>query len=210
MMQTDRGDGVASIERRHRDLSSDGVEDLTTASGRNRLKSDIEDSTWRQTLIILAAFRPSLGPQNPIVKDLDPCFNQDLLQKAPRHGINLWLQVQIFDDHVNPVTRRTIDQLVGGKLHDRNAEESWALLEDLAFYDNKRWNDPRDFTKPVKAISLPQYVPSTSDRRLIELEIKSAMLPTTLNIAWKISSKLLSEYAPDIYEAEDKWHTFNT
>ncbi|GJT19254.1 MAK10-like protein [Tanacetum coccineum] len=32
------------------------------------------------------------------------------------------------------------------------------------------WNDPRDFAKPVKAITLPQDVPSTSDRRLIELE----------------------------------------
>ncbi|GKC44481.1 hypothetical protein Tco_1062203, partial [Tanacetum coccineum] len=32
------------------------------------------------------------------------------------------------------------------------------------------WNDLRDFTKPVKAIALPQDVPSTSDRRLIELE----------------------------------------
>ncbi|GJU69652.1 hypothetical protein Tco_1255911 [Tanacetum coccineum] len=52
----------------------------------------------------------------------------------------------------------------------RRAKESWALLEDLALYDNKCWNDPRDFPKPVKAISLPQYVPSTSDRRLIELE----------------------------------------
>ncbi|GJZ77713.1 hypothetical protein Tco_0642385 [Tanacetum coccineum] len=31
-------------------------------------------------------------------------------------------------------------------------------------------NDPRDFAKPVKAISLPQDVLSTSDRRLIELE----------------------------------------
>ncbi|GKD60524.1 hypothetical protein Tco_1298033 [Tanacetum coccineum] len=46
MMQTDCGDGVASIKRLHRDLSSDGVEDLTTVSGRNRLKSDLEDSTW--------------------------------------------------------------------------------------------------------------------------------------------------------------------
>ncbi|GJT01570.1 hypothetical protein Tco_0822739 [Tanacetum coccineum] len=45
-----------------------------------------------------------------------------------------------------------------------------ALLEDLALYDNESWNDPRDFAKPVKAISLPQDVPSTSDRRLIELE----------------------------------------
>ncbi|GKC99606.1 MAK10-like protein, partial [Tanacetum coccineum] len=33
-----------------------------------------------------------------------------------------------------------------------------------------RWNDPRDFAKPVKAIALPQDVPSTFDRRLIELK----------------------------------------
>ncbi|GKA26304.1 MAK10-like protein [Tanacetum coccineum] len=88
----------------------------------------------------------------------------------PHHGIDIWLQVQIFYDHVNPTTRRTIDQSAGGKLRDRNIEESWALLEDLALYDNESWNDPRDFAKPVKAISLPQDVPSTSDRRLIELE----------------------------------------
>ncbi|GJR15198.1 MAK10-like protein [Tanacetum coccineum] len=52
----------------------------------------------------------------------------------------------------------------------KNAKESYALLEDLAFYNNKSWNGPRDFAKPVKAISLPQDVPSTSDRRLIELK----------------------------------------
>ncbi|GKD08700.1 MAK10-like protein, partial [Tanacetum coccineum] len=95
---------------------------------------------------------------------------KDLLQKVPHHGIDLWLQVQIFYDHVNPVTRRTIDQSASGKLCDLNAEESWALLEDLTLYDNESWNDPRDFAKPVKAISMPQDVSSTSDRRLIELE----------------------------------------
>ncbi|GJY17433.1 zinc finger, CCHC-type containing protein [Tanacetum coccineum] len=46
---------------------------------------------------------------------------KDLLQKVPHHGIDLWLQVQIFYDHVNPVTRRTIDQSAGGKLRDLNA-----------------------------------------------------------------------------------------
>ncbi|GJW54292.1 MAK10-like protein [Tanacetum coccineum] len=61
-------------------------------------------------------------------------------------------------------------QATGGKLRDKNDEESWALLEDLALYDNESWNDPRAFAKPVKAISMPQDVPSTSDRRLIELE----------------------------------------
>ncbi|GKC55376.1 hypothetical protein Tco_1078121 [Tanacetum coccineum] len=97
-------------------------------------------------------------------------YFKDLLQKVPHHGIDLWLQVQIFYDHVNLITSRTIDQSTGGKLYDRNAEESWALLEDLALYDNESWNDPRDFAKPVKAIALPQDVLSTSDCRLIELE----------------------------------------
>ncbi|GKA23996.1 hypothetical protein Tco_0710029 [Tanacetum coccineum] len=49
-------------------------------------------------------------------------------------------------------------------------DESWALLEDLALYDNESWNDPRDFAKQIKAIVLPQDVPSTSNHRLIELE----------------------------------------
>nr|GEZ31187.1 MAK10-like protein [Tanacetum cinerariifolium]GEZ55962.1 MAK10-like protein [Tanacetum cinerariifolium] len=57
-----------------------------------------------------------------------------------------------------PNLRRTIDQAAGGKLHDKNDKESWALLEDLALYDNESWNDPRDFAKPVKAISMPHDV----------------------------------------------------
>ncbi|GJT78678.1 hypothetical protein Tco_1045403 [Tanacetum coccineum] len=95
---------------------------------------------------------------------------KDLLQNVPHYSIDLWLQVQIFYDHVNRTTRRTIDQSDGGKLRDKKAEESWALLEDLALYDNKSWNDPRDFAKPVKEISLPQDVSSTSDRRLIKIK----------------------------------------
>ncbi|GJY57465.1 MAK10-like protein [Tanacetum coccineum] len=112
-------------------------------------------STWEDlTTLFLAQFFP-------------PGKNAKLL---PHHGIDLWLQVQIFYDHVNPATRRTINQLADGKLHDRNAKESWALLKDLALYDNESWNDPRDFAKPIKAISLRQDIPSTSDRRLIELK----------------------------------------
>ncbi|GJR08569.1 MAK10-like protein [Tanacetum coccineum] len=72
---------------------------------------------------------------------------KDLLQKVPHHGIDLWLQLRY-----------------------RNAKESWALLEDIALYENESWNNPRDFAKPAKAIALPQDVPSTSDRCLIELE----------------------------------------
>ncbi|GKE16149.1 MAK10-like protein [Tanacetum coccineum] len=95
---------------------------------------------------------------------------KELLQKVPHYGIDLWLKVQIIYDYINPITRRTIDQSASGRLRDLNPEESWAILEDLALYDNKIWNHPRDFAKPVKAIALPQDIPSTSDRHLIELE----------------------------------------
>ncbi|GKC53463.1 retrovirus-related pol polyprotein from transposon TNT 1-94, partial [Tanacetum coccineum] len=81
------------------------------------------------------------------------------------YGGNLYTLV-IVDDY----SRQTIDHSAGGKLRDRNAEESWTLLEDLALYDNKSWNNPKDFAKPVKAIYLPQDVPSTPDYHLIELK----------------------------------------
>ncbi|GJR13236.1 zinc finger, CCHC-type containing protein [Tanacetum coccineum] len=42
---TERGDGIAGIKRRCHDLSSDGIRDLATASGRGRLKEDLESST---------------------------------------------------------------------------------------------------------------------------------------------------------------------
>ncbi|GJR37000.1 MAK10-like protein [Tanacetum coccineum] len=46
------------------------------------------------------------------------------------------------------------------------------LLQKVHHHGIDLWlqNDPKDFAKPVKAISLPQDVPSTSDRHLIELE----------------------------------------
>ncbi|GJY82104.1 hypothetical protein Tco_0494855 [Tanacetum coccineum] len=42
----ERGDNVAGIKRRRRDLSGDGVWILATASQRSRLKVDLEPSTW--------------------------------------------------------------------------------------------------------------------------------------------------------------------
>ncbi|GJW48053.1 hypothetical protein Tco_0079699 [Tanacetum coccineum] len=50
-MHTVRGDGVTGINRRHHDLYGDGIRNLATASGRGRLKEDLESSTWRQKSI---------------------------------------------------------------------------------------------------------------------------------------------------------------
>ncbi|GKD35926.1 hypothetical protein Tco_1251435, partial [Tanacetum coccineum] len=116
--------------------------------------------------------------------------------------------------HVNPVTRQTIDQSASGKLRDLNAEESWALLEDLALYNNESWNDPRDFAKPFKAIALPQDVPSTSDRRLIELKnevqclMKAHLAPTQPTQVNKIttSCKICSGHHDTRYCMKDPGH----
>ncbi|GKD18597.1 hypothetical protein Tco_1207755, partial [Tanacetum coccineum] len=45
VLVTERGDGVASIKRRRRDLFSKGVWNLETVSGRGQLKADLESST---------------------------------------------------------------------------------------------------------------------------------------------------------------------
>ncbi|GJR13708.1 zinc finger, CCHC-type containing protein [Tanacetum coccineum] len=115
-------------------------------------------STWEDlTTRFLAQFFPSgrtaklrnniLMFQQHLREYLSEAWTRfkDLLQKVPHHSIDLWLQIQIFYNHVNPVTRRTIDQSGGGKLRDLNPEESWAILKDLALYDNESWNDPRYF-----------------------------------------------------------------
>nr|GEV96247.1 MAK10-like protein [Tanacetum cinerariifolium] len=82
-----------------------------------------------------------------------------------------------------------------GKLRDRNAKESWALFEDPALYDNESWNDPMDFTKSVKAISLPQDVPSTSNRRLIELENQIYSGPHDTQYCMENPEQAFADYA---------------
>ncbi|GJV46345.1 hypothetical protein Tco_1430881, partial [Tanacetum coccineum] len=47
-MHTVSRDGVTGIKRRRHDLYGDSVRNLETASGRGRLKEDLESSTWRR------------------------------------------------------------------------------------------------------------------------------------------------------------------
>ncbi|GJT23993.1 hypothetical protein Tco_0893930 [Tanacetum coccineum] len=76
-------------------------------------------------------------------------------------------RLRLFQFSLRDQASNLLEHLPAGSI---NAEESRTLLEDLALNDNESWNDPRDFAKPVKAILLPQDVPSASDLRLIELE----------------------------------------
>ncbi|GJY80186.1 hypothetical protein Tco_0492937, partial [Tanacetum coccineum] len=69
------------------------------------------------------------------------CF-KDLLLKVPHHGLDLWLQVQIFYDHVDYTTQMAIDYAAGGRLRKLRIEVAWETIEDLAQYEEEGWNDP--------------------------------------------------------------------
>ncbi|GJU69743.1 hypothetical protein Tco_1256002 [Tanacetum coccineum] len=73
-----------------------------------------------------------------------------------------------FSEHDSEITKD--GKVIGRGIRKKGLYVMKLLLKDLALYDNESWNDPRDFAKPVKAITLTQDVPSTSDHRLIKLK----------------------------------------
>nr|GEW34665.1 zinc finger, CCHC-type [Tanacetum cinerariifolium] len=73
---------------------------------------------------------------------------KDLLQKVPHHGIDRWIQIQIFYDHVSFHLKCKIDHAAGGKIHNKKPDESWEIIENLALYDHEGWNDAKEFFKP--------------------------------------------------------------
>ncbi|GJT93933.1 MAK10-like protein [Tanacetum coccineum] len=105
-------------------------------------------------------------------------LRNDILMFQQHHGESLSEAWTYFKDLLQKVPHYGIDL--------------W--LQDFSLYDNESWNDPRDLAKPVKAIVLPQDVPSTSDRRLIELEtqvqhlMKAHLIPTQLTQVNKITT----------------------
>ncbi|GJZ87184.1 MAK10-like protein [Tanacetum coccineum] len=89
------------------------------------------------------------------------------LERLPAGSISTWedLTTHFLAQFFPPgrTLKSEIDRAAGGKLRDKNAEESWEIIENLALYDHEGWDDPRDFAKPVKATSLPQEAPRTLD-----------------------------------------------
>ncbi|GJV78038.1 zinc finger, CCHC-type containing protein [Tanacetum coccineum] len=65
---------------------------------------------------------------------------KDLLRKVPHHGLGLWLQIQIFYDHINGTTQRCIDYAAGGRLRKLSPAEAWATIERVAHYEEEGWN----------------------------------------------------------------------
>ncbi|GJY57634.1 RNA-directed DNA polymerase, eukaryota, reverse transcriptase zinc-binding domain protein [Tanacetum coccineum] len=109
------------------------------------------------------------------------CFFQFSL----RNQASNWLEC-LPAGSITIISIRSMDSFQGLTPKSPSSWHRPLAPKDLTLYDNECWNNPRDFAKPVKAITLPQNVPSTSDRRLVEvqrlMEAHLALIqPTQLN-----------------------------
>jgi hypothetical protein len=97
---------------------------------------------------------------------------KDLLRKVPHHGIEPWLQIQIFYDKVDYQTRRAIDYTAKGRLNRLSIDECWKVLEGLAQYEEEGWEDPM-FPSKGKL----DYAHATQEQLLgsIEKQVKELM-----------------------------------
>ncbi|GKD87173.1 zinc finger, CCHC-type containing protein [Tanacetum coccineum] len=116
-------------------------------------------TTWED---LTTRFLAQLFPPGRIAK-----LRNDILMFQQHQGESLSEAWTRFKDLLQ---KCEIDRAAGSKLRDKNADESWEIIENLALYDHEGWNDSKNFVKPVKAISTPQSNSKTPDRRLLELE----------------------------------------
>ncbi|GJT01518.1 hypothetical protein Tco_0822687 [Tanacetum coccineum] len=82
---------------------------------------------------------------------------KDLLQKVPHHGLDLWLQIQIFYDRIDHMLKRAIDYAAKGRLEKTSAEKAWNIIEELAQYEEERWKDPIFPKKGASIMKMPTW-----------------------------------------------------
>ncbi|GJR72241.1 hypothetical protein Tco_0084606 [Tanacetum coccineum] len=98
------------------------------------------------------------------IGDANPIHNIGDYSKPGHEGYRNTIELPVWNNVCE------IDRAAGGKLRNKNVDESWEIIENLALYDHEGWNDTKEFVKLVKSISTPQSTSKTHDRRPLELE----------------------------------------
>ncbi|GJR83525.1 hypothetical protein Tco_0154310 [Tanacetum coccineum] len=107
---------------------------------------------------------------------------------------------KLFYDHVSFYLKCEIDRAASDKLRNKNADESWEIIENLTLYDHEGWNDTKEFVKLVKAISTPQSTSKTPDRRLLELKDQiNFLLKGSQSTPRSSSTHIPQAYAEAVY-----------
>nr|GEU39431.1 MAK10-like protein [Tanacetum cinerariifolium] len=84
------------------------------------------------------------------------------LERLPAGSISTWedLTTRFLAQFLSPErTAKLRNDILIGKLRDKNTKESWEIIQNLALYDHEGWNYARDFAKPQnKNSSFPKRV----------------------------------------------------
>nr|GEU35359.1 MAK10-like protein [Tanacetum cinerariifolium] len=145
---TKRGDGAASIKRRRRDLSSNGVRDPATELGRGRLKVDPESSTWQRR----QEYKATLS------RDENPIRTLRDYSKPSHEGY-----------------RNTIELLVGNNVVPFRSD-TIRLVQNECLFHGLRYEDPnqhlKDFLKLVDSLDLDGINRERTRMRLFQFSLR--------------------------------------
>ncbi|GJW15290.1 hypothetical protein Tco_0019423 [Tanacetum coccineum] len=144
-------------------LASDGVRTLLDPRQHLALSKELEVSVTAKLRNDNLMFQQH---QDESLYDAWNCF-KDLLQRVPHHGLDLWLQVQIFYDHVDYATQMAIDYATGRRLRKLRAEVAWETIANLAQYEGEGWND---LIFPNKGS--PDYIDANLEQELESMECR--------------------------------------
>ncbi|GJY26784.1 zinc finger, CCHC-type containing protein [Tanacetum coccineum] len=89
---------------------------------------------------------------------------KDLLQKVPHHGIDRWLQIQKIYDHVSFHLKCENDRVAGDKLRNKNTDESWEIIENLALYDHEGPSPPPQALETIFEARIWDYMAAHTER----------------------------------------------
>ncbi|GJX90230.1 putative reverse transcriptase domain-containing protein, partial [Tanacetum coccineum] len=169
IIQSEPGDGVTTIKQRRRDIPGDDVRDSATASGRGRLKVDLEPSTLSLLCVICFLIHFSVnhkGDANPI-RTLGDYF------KPSHEGYMNTIELLVG----NNVGRTILARLF--QFPCQRSASNW--LEHLLAGSITTWEDLT--TRFISQLFPPGRTAKLRNDILID--------PHTLSIAWKILNKPL-------------------
>ena len=89
------------------------------------------------------------------------CF-KEMLRLCPHHGLEKWLIVHTFYNGLLYNTKMTVDAAAGGALMNKNVEDAYALIEDMA-QNHYQWISERAITAPSSQKEPGKYEVSSFD-----------------------------------------------
>ncbi|GJS18949.1 hypothetical protein Tco_0413421 [Tanacetum coccineum] len=113
--------------------------------------------------------------------------------ELPHHGLDLWLQIQIFYYHVDYTTQMGIDYAAGGRLRKLRLDEAWVTIKRLAQYKDEGWNDafiPDEVSLNYKNPDIEKLLGIM--KRKVDILIKDAisLMGRSKSVFWKTTNKM--------------------